>query len=391
MIEFISEEQCCLCKACKNVCPVGAISFSCEINSFFYPKVDSKKCINCDKCEKVCPALNKVTKHNSLNLAYASFSKDIANRENSSSGGIFFECAKEFINEGGSVCGAVWDESFRVKHIISNDISTITKMRGSKYVQSDMGTTYQMINKMLVDGHKVLFSGCPCQVNALHSYLKKDYSNLFSVDFVCHGIPSARAFQEYKEVLEKKYGSKIKNVSFRDKSYGWHSGSVKIEFENGKVYQNPITVDPYMRAFLSGTMMKESCYLCKYKLGRSYSDITLADFWGAEVLFPELDDNKGLSAVVVNTEKGLNFISNLDINLYETDIQNVINYNKNLVHPTTRSNIRKIFLEECTQYGYGETIIRTFGETFYETMARKFRYNIRCFYYHLRGRGKPLY
>lgn len=393
MINKIDDTQCCLCRGCADACPVDAIQFSREKDGFLYPAIDTEKCIGCNRCEQVCPVMKR--RINALQnepKAFAARSKERTVRLQSTSGGIFYEAAMQVLQCGGYVCGAVFDEAFQVRHVVTKDVAVVNKMCGSKYAQSNNSGIYKEIQALLKDGKRILFSGCPCQCAALKSFLGRDYENLWVLDFVCHGIPSQRMLDDYCKYLEERYHSKIKSLSFRSKEAGWHSSSVKVNFENHKAYCEPIVIDAYMRSFLSGAVMKEACYTCRFKSFTSGSDLTLGDFWGAEVTHPELDDNLGLSAVFTHSEKGMTLLSSLpNVELVPVPAEEIIRYNQNVVRPSEPSAVRKEFLAYAQVHGFGNAIEYYFQETKTERLKRKTRYLLRCVYYKCLGKEKPLY
>ena len=392
MIDKISYIQCCLCKSCADKCPVSAILFEKEINGFLYPVIDTERCIHCEACETVCPVLKvRNEMEGEFPKAYAARSQSREVRMNSTSGGLFFEAAKYVISNGGYVCGTVLDEHFKVKHVISDSIAEVEKMRGSKYAQSDTTGIYSQIQNLLLKEKQVVYSGCPCQAAALKAFLGKDYDNLIIIDFVCHGIPSQKMLNDYLESLEKRYSSRIHTVYFRSKVMGWHSSSVWVMFENGKIYTNPITVDPYMKAFLSGTSMKESCYSCSFKSFTSGSDITLGDFWGAETVLPEFDDNTGISAMFVNSARGERLVENLQVDLLEVNKDDIIVYNRNIIVPSQKNELRDAFLEAASVSGFGNAITEYFTESLQDRLQRKLFFSLRSVYYRITGKNKPLY
>lgn len=392
MIDKVSTKECYLCKGCSNICPVNAIDFSIEEKGFFYPRINELKCINCNLCEKVCPVLNKLSPpKDDYPITYAVRSKNVDIRLNSTSGGVFYELGMYILSQGGSVCGAIFDDEFQVMHIITEQKSLLRKMCGSKYVQSNINFVYKEIKKLLDSGKMVLFCGCPCQTAALKLYLNESYINLFLIDFICHGIPSQTFFDSYIKTIEKKYNSKVQRIEFRNKDKGWHRSCVKISFKNRKIYNELIHVDAYMRAFLGGTIMKESCYNCHMKNFLSGSDITLGDFWGAEVYLSNIDDNTGISAVFVNTEKGKKLLSLLDLEKINIKKEQVIKYNQNILQSTKPSKIRKEFYNSCEMNGVGETIIKYFHESKINKIKRTSKYTLRCINNKIRGKDKPLY
>lgn len=393
MIDKVTNEQCCLCRACSNRCPTDAIEFVSEDKGFYYPKINHEKCIGCQKCEKVCPIMNPNQRQISDEFpkVYAAKSKNEASRLQSTSGGIFYEAATTILRNGGYVCGAILKDGFRIAHTLSNDSKVVQAMRGSKYAQSDTSGVYKEIELVLRSGRPVLFFGCPCQVAGLRAYLGKEYENLFLLEPICHGVPSQVMLDSYIAQMEQRYKSKIQEIRFRDKKLGWHRSAVSINFENGKNYLEPITVDAYMGAFLSGTTLKECCYQCQFKNFSSGSDITLGDFWGAEKAIPGSDDNKGLSAVFVNSNKGQELLNMLGIEITPVDAESVINFNRNVVESTKRNALRAEFYSFAEDHGYGKAIEHYFRETRVERLRRKAKYTVHAAYNKIRGREKPLY
>ena len=229
MIDKVSIQDCALCGACINACPVDAITLSKPYLDFCYPDIDVNRCIHCNECEKACPILGEKSKpEDGFPIAFAARSKDDSVRMRSSSGGIFYELASYILAEGGYICGAVFDEDFHVRHIVSNTQKDLRRMMGSKYAQSDVGYCYREIREKLDAGERVLFSGCPCQVAGLRSYLGKPYQGLLLVELICHGIPGDRMLQTYIGMREKQYGAKLKQLAFRNKAKGWHNSSVRM-------------------------------------------------------------------------------------------------------------------------------------------------------------------
>ena len=235
MIDKVSVQECAICGACINACPVDAISLDKVHLDFRYPQINEDICIHCNQCEKACPILgNKGKPDEGYPVACAAKSENDPMRLRSSSGGIFYELADRMLRDGGYVCGAVFDDKFHVKHILSNAKEDILRMMGSKYAQSDVGHCYREIKDVLEKGCKVLFSGCPCQVAGLRTFLGKEYPNLVLVELICHGIPSDHMLQTYIGMQERKYGARLTRMEFRNKKKGWHNSSVRMEFENGK-------------------------------------------------------------------------------------------------------------------------------------------------------------
>lgn len=393
MIDQVSPRECCICAACANVCPKQAIAFTKPIDGFFYPRIDADVCIGCNLCEKVCPVLNPYAfpVEKGKPEAFAARSTDPDTRQGSTSGAVFYEAGRVILSHGGYVCGAVFDDEFRVKHIITDSEDGLRRMRGSKYAQSDVGDTYIQIKRILERGDEVLFCGCPCQAAALRRVLGKTYPNLFLLDIVCHGIPGQGMLDAYISELERRKKAKVTNIRFRDKTRGWHNSSVVLTFDNGKTCSNPMTADTYMRGYFSGVTMKESCYACQFKGFTSGSDLTLGDFWGAETELKDWDDNTGISAVMAGSEKGRHLLEQISVEKRPVDLAGIIRYNKNILYSTGKSPNRERFMEYAGVYGNGKAIMHFLAESGWERHKRVARYRLRCIVYKLSGRGKPLY
>lgn len=392
MIDRISVEQCTLCGSCYNACPVDAISFKTLYLDFLYPAIDNSRCVGCDRCEKSCPILaDKQEPESGYPIAFAARSRDEEARRKSSSGGVFYELASKILSEGGYICGAVFDDYFHVKHIVSNTQKDLYRMMGSKYAQSDMGMCFRQIKTLLDEGKNVLFTGCPCQVAGLRTYIGRKHPNLLLVELICHGIPSDQMLQTYIGMQEKKYGSRLKEMEFRNKEKGWHNSSVRMEFENGRVHSEPMTFDTYMQGYFRGVTLKESCVSCQFRGFKSGSDLTIGDLWGAEISIPDMDDNNGLSAVIVNSEKGTLFLNRSKIIRRQFEINKILKYNQSLLTSFDEGAQRVAFYAYTERYDLERAIETFFQETLLQKAKRKFRFFLRYAWYTLQGKGKPLY
>nr|WP_301335123.1 Coenzyme F420 hydrogenase/dehydrogenase, beta subunit C-terminal domain [Holtiella tumoricola] len=256
-------------------------------------------------CEKVCPELKQYANPNALEpQALGAWNLDAEIRKQSSSGGVFTALAEWIIDQNGVIFGAGFDEGFRVTHRKIIIKKALAELRSSKYVQSNIGDTYAQAKECLGQGKKVLFTGTPCQIAGLYTYLQKKYENLYTCDVACHGVPSPKVFEKYKDYLEDKHSGKITKMTFRDKVKGWKSYWVTIKFENDKLNTTQYGQNPYMIGFLKDIYLRPSCYECTFSTIPRVADITLADFWGVGAKYPELDDDKGTSLLLINTQKG---------------------------------------------------------------------------------------
>lgn len=347
-INIISAKDCCGCRACENICPKKAITMIENKEGFLYPQIDKSKCINCGLCKKVCPLINKVNKPDFLNenICYSAKNKNVKALENSSSGGMFWVLAKYVLDNGGLVVGAEMTKDHIVQHCIIDNESDLSKLMGSKYVSSNTNDVFSKIKKELDKKRLVLFSGVPCQVAGLTNFLIKNYDNLITVDIVCHGVPSQKLFTKYVEYLEDKYKGKLLDYKFRSKEasdWGSFNGLAKFS-KNGKIITKKINADfdPYYHNFLKGKNYRESCYECKFANKKRISDITIADFWGIEKTNPEFLDKKGVSAVIINTEKGKKIFDIIKENIIYADAkyEDICRFNGQLNFPSHRSDDR---------------------------------------------------
>lgn len=319
MIRIIDKSQCCGCNACVQICPKQCIQMQEDGEGFLYPLVDVDMCVDCKLCEKVCPVINQNEPRRPLKV-YAAKHPDEEIRLNSSSGGIFTLLAEHVIDEGGVVFGARFDEYWEVIHDYTETKEGLEVFRGSKYVQSRIGNTFQQVENFLKQGRKVMFTGTPCQIAGLKRFLRKEYGNLLAVDFVCHGVPSPKVWRMYLDetIAHQGFGKNtvlshamlrqkfIRDIKFRSKSIGWKKYSFSLTLteavakgeENSVLLSSPFYENAFMQAFLSDFILRPSCYHCPAKSGKSGSDVTIGDFWGIEKVLPEFDDDKGCGLIL---------------------------------------------------------------------------------------------
>lgn len=381
MISIKDKKACCGCGACVQRCPKQCITLHEDSEGFLYPVADASVCINCGLCEKVCPVINQHTAHEPLQT-FAAKNSNEAVRAASSSGGVFTMLAESVIKSGGVVFGAAFDQQWKVVHTCATTIGGLQKFRGSKYLQSQTNNTFKEAEAYLKQGRQVLYSGTPCQVAGLKRYLRKGYDNLLTVDIICHGVPSPGVFRTYLRDEINRHSArqgggkntvllpciplvaesdglgggdvKIQSVSFRDKRKGWKKfgfalglskASAAGEKNSVLLSYSPLNKDLFMRGFLRDLYLRPSCYACPAKELKSGSDITLGDFWGIETLLPELDDDRGISAVTANTEKGRALLQELNAEQTEVAYSEVVKRNPALVHSASEPKGRKAFFE----------------------------------------------
>lgn len=325
MIEITDKSYCCGCTACIQVCPQTCIKHVIDEEGFTYPVVDKGSCVGCGLCEEVCPCLNE-THNNRAEFVYAAINKNERIRMASSSGGVFSALAKNVLKRKGCVYGAAFNKKWEVVHICVDDEQDLHRLYGSKYVQSRIDNIFKDVKHKLDDGKDVLFTGTPCQIKGLKLYLRKEYDNLISVEVVCHGVPSPKVWDTF--LMEINPNEKeITSIQMRDKSRGWTSYSIEIKAGEDKLFSNYARNCLYIKGFIRNLTIRPSCFNCPAKSGSSMADISLADFWGIvskETLF---SDNKGVSAVLVYTDKGETAIMNSSLELRPTELSTVVNKN----------------------------------------------------------------
>ena len=347
-MEIVSKSKCSGCHACFNICPNDAITMIPDENGFKHPQINEDLCIHCNLCKKVCPILKDVKKENDIH-AYACINKDNEIRKNSSSGGLFYLLAKNVLSKNGVVFGARFNDEFDVVHDYIEKVEDIHLFQGSKYVQSTIHDSYKKAKQFLNENRLVLFTGTPCQIEGLLSYLQKDYPNLITQDIICHGVPSPKLFKLYKENIQNKYGDDITKINFRKKINSWKNYEISIDLKNHH-YEISYNDDVYMKAFLNDIALRDSCYQCNAKKKHRLSDITLADFWGIESLLPEMDDDKGTSLVIINSVSGKQLFEEIkdQISYKEIEYEKAIANNPSLYQSVNRPKNRDTYLNNVT-------------------------------------------
>ena len=328
MIRITDKPNCCGCSACASICPKHCITMQGDNEGFLYPIVKESDCIDCGLCEKVCNVLHPFMSGQPLKVL-AAINKDEKVRLKSSSGGIFHILAEQTIKEGGVVFGARFDDCWQVVIDYAEDMKEVEAFMGSKYVQARVENAYSDVKRFLIAGRKVLFSGTPCQVAGLHKFLRKPYDNLLTVDFICHGTPSPKVWGMYLDEVIRK-GQRICSVEFRNKEKGWKNFSFNLRYNEADKTVSMLSSfkqNHYMKAFLSHIILRPSCHACKAKGCSSQSDITIADFWGVNTIFPDMDDDKGISIVFINKDKAQSSLNSIHLEVHETTYNHVKHLN----------------------------------------------------------------
>ena len=374
MIQITDKQNCCGCSACASICPKHFIAMQADSEGFLYPVVNETDCIDCGLCEKVCNELHPYDKRKPLKVL-AAINKDEDVRLKSSSGGIFHILAEKTIAEGGVVFGARFDEQWQVVIDYAETMEGVKAFMGSKYVQARMATAYADAKRFLNEGRKVLFSGTPCQIAGLHHFLRKPYDNLLTVDIICHGTPSPKVWSIYlDEVISE--GQSISSVEFRNKQTGWKNYSIYLRYnekDETSSMLSSFSQNHFMKAFLKDIILRPSCYDCKAKGGSSHSDITLADFWGIQTVFPEMDDDKGTGMVFINTDKAQQELDYGKLEVRETTYERIKPLNPSCYlsaapHPKRKEFFARLgnenlieLIDDCTKPTTKQRIRRAIG------------------------------
>lgn len=335
---YDKKTECCGCTLCAEKCPTDAISME-MTDGFSYPVIHSARCIDCGLCRRVCIIQHPFEGAAAPADAFAGKIHDEAVRMQSSSGGAFTALSDRFLKDGGVVCGAVFDELMHVRHAVTDTVTGRDEMRGSKYVQSDMEGVYSQLQAALDAGRKVLFTGNPCAVAAVKRRFKEFDRQLYTVDLICHGVPSPEVWHSYIAHLENLYGKSVTGYTFRDKQNGWRDYHAVVTFSDGTTARDTDAINSYIELFRYDLCLRPSCTACPYTAMQREGDITLGDFWGVEKVFAHLDDNKGISAILINTEKGKELLACLQesMQLQPCAVQDIAAGQPNMHHPSKAS------------------------------------------------------
>ena len=351
ILNVVESGTCTGCSGCYNACSNNAINMKLSKRGFIEPIVN-KNCVKCGNCSKHCPILNKEQSNKNENPSvYAVYSNDIITVRRSTSGGTFTELAKKIISQNGYVYGVILDENLLAKHISITNENDLYKLRGAKYIQSHVNDSYKKVVE-IAKTNKVLFTGTPCQVSALNTFIDKDIAdNIITCEIICHSVPSEIAYTSYLKYMEKQYNSQISSISFREKTLGWENSGMKIVFKNSKEYFKPVNEDPFTVGFLCSVYSRESCHNCQFaKMPRS-ADITIGDFWGVP---KELKNDKGTSVVLCNSVKGKDLLNSLEnITIKSSKFDDASRINKRLVSGVIKKDERyKDFYKDLDKNNY---------------------------------------
>ena len=370
MIQIKNKFDCCGCSACAQKCPRHCITMQEDTEGFLYPSIDLSQCIDCGLCEKVCPILHNPPSKLPIEV-FASTNKNEYIRKDSSSGGLFSLIATYIISLGGVVFGARFNNEWEVIHDYTTTERELALFRGSKYSQSKIGETFIKVESFLKDNIIVLFTGTPCQISGLKSFLRKDYDHLICVDITCHSVPSPKIWKRYLNEKIKKHHIKkreILSINFRDKYYSWTNYSFVIKTNKKKIVETK-DENKYLVGFIHGLFSRPSCTNCCTKPDRNQSDITLGDFWGISQLHPEINDDKGVSIIIVRTKKGQTIIDKLHLDKTLLRYEDIVKYNPAINSNSPFSKYRNYFFNE---EGSLEKKIDSFYPTPFKSIIKRF-------------------
>ncbi len=332
-------EQCTGCRACEQLCIKNAIEMFYDTEGFLTAKINDSKCVNCGACSKICPQNNIQLKNVPKNV-FAVRLKDDEVLQHSASGGAFAGISTEILRNGGVVFGVKYDTLWNVQFVKITDVQDLCTIQSSKYVQANTLNSFDDVKRLLMSGITVLYAGTGCQIGGLKAFLKHDYSNLITVDLICHGVTSPLLFKKYIVWLEHNEADKILEYNFRDKSIGW--GLDYLTRTKTRTKTRSCSVDPYYHHFLKGDMYRECCYQCKYASHERPGDFTIGDFWGIAKEHPDFYSDKGVSCVLLNTDKAIALWTNLQSRFHyiKSTFDKVSRHNGNLLAPTIRPTNR---------------------------------------------------
>jgi len=334
-------QYCTGCRACEQLCPRHSIRMKPDQEGFLTAVIDSENCVDCGLCAKRCPQNRDDLQHETVIDTLAVRLKDEKTLYHSASGGAFAGLALHAIRQGGIAFGVRWSDDYTAYHAKAETENEIWSLLSSKYVQADTMDSFTEVKRLLKNGRKVLYSGTGCQVAGLKAFLGREYDNLITIDLVCHGVPSPLLFRKYIEMLTGKHGARIEEYNFRDKSGGWGLGykyKYKYKYKYGLSY-----LDPYFKYFVEGNNYRMCCYSCKYANTHRCGDITIADFWGIEKYHMNFFSTKGVSLMLINSEKGKAIWDENQTDFYvlKSKLEYAIKDNPNLRKPTSlKPNIR---------------------------------------------------
>lgn len=356
-IQLVSKTECCGCGACANRCPGGCITMLPDTEGFLYPQIDPARCTECGLCEQACPVSHPVRGTAETPAAYGARAKDMDLRLKSSSGGVFSLLAERTLDRGGVVFGAALTPDCKaVRHIAVTERGRLAPLRGSKYLQSEIGDAFRQVLGHLEEGREVLFTGTPCQIDGLKRFLGRDRQGLLCMEVICHGVPSPALWERYIAYMGERSGAPIQKADFRHKKLSWTIFGARLENSKRRVLYSTLHKDPYLQMFLKNICLRPSCYQCPSRGLDRRADLTVGDFWGIENVAPELDDDKGTSLVLIHTEEGARAFSDIsaDLDMRRVDCMAALAGNICMLESVARPAGRERFFEDLGRMPFCE-------------------------------------
>ena len=372
----IPVDNCCGCTACYNICPKQAIQMNADQEGFLYPIVEASLCVDCGLCEKVCPVMQPLQIGKQYTDCVVAQNMDADILDESTSGGFIDAVCKYVLDEKkGYAAGVIYDETFMPVHCTVSSYQEAKAFRNSKYAQSNLGETYKQVEALLHIQKNVLFIGTPCQVAGLKTFLRREYDNLLTIDLVCRSVPSPALWQQYLQWQKSRYKSEIVSIACRKKTYGYHSGTLEIQFSNKKIYRGSNRVDPYMKSFHCDICSRPSCYRCVFKTEHRCSDFTVFDSWKPQEVSmgAAVDDNRGYSNVIAHTQKAKQVLQEVKgVILHKADPQIMFQHtggmeSTSIQYPMARNN----FYKDLMAIGFYKTVKKHISVTLLDKLIEK--------------------
>lgn len=375
MITISDKRECCGCSACASICPKGCITMREDNEGFLYPFVDKNICIECGLCEKVCPVIHAQPEEKKEQRAYLVQHKNEYVLRESTSGGAFTAIAKWVLDRNGVVCGAGFGVDFEVVHQWVYYYEDLKKFRNSKYVQSRIGDVYQQTKQFLIEGKYVLFSGTPCQLEGLFSFLRKPYDKLITIDVVCRACPSPLVLRKYLEMQKNKLHISLYDVKFRDKYHGYKYSVMRLFSTNTEDYHQGIDTDYYLRSFFSGANVRPSCTQCAFKKRYRNTDFTIWDCFDVDKFSKKLDNDKGVTRVLVHSNKGGIILkeSDCELEILEINPDKAVEGVKEMFHSVSVNSKREAFFTDINMLDTEICFRKYFPITFRHHLEKQVR------------------
>lgn len=372
MEKIVDRKDCCGCAACFAACNHQTINMVVDECGFLYPTFNADSCVDCGLCKSSCPIIKRDSEHYTVDNQefYACHNNDGIEWKASSSGGIFRVLADYMIEQGGYVVGAVYDEEFVVRHFITNKKEDLDKFRGSKYVQSDTRTIFKEVKDALKTGLPILFTGTPCQTEAIKCYLRKPYENLLTCDIICNSVPSPVVFRDYISFLESKYGTRVVNINMKDKTNGWPNTKARVFFENGKSIFDSLDSDLWFNAWSSTLISRRSCANCRFTNYNRPGDITIGDCWAIFHKNNSFLSPNGISQLMINTKKGKLLIEKVKERMTLLPITKEYSWQSKLEYPISINPKSEEFWED-----YNKMEFKTIAQKYWNYSLRKYYFS----------------